>query len=506
MSNDTPKTIVVAGAAGFVGRALPDVFGDDYRLVGLTRGETRSGQTSSAGYEWRRCDLFSRKQTLEAVRGADLAVYMVHSMRPSAALTQGHFRDMDLICADNFARAVRRHGVEHIAYVSGIIPEPDQHETDHLDEHLASRLEVEETLGTYGASVTTLRAGIVIGPGGDLTEIIFRLVERLPVMWLPKWSQNLVSPIARTDLAELVRFVLEHPEHAGRSWDVGGPDTVTYAQILELAAELLGRKRTFFDVPFVTPGLSTAWISGFTGMPMALVRPMIESLRHSKLPRDFQLQEAAGQAPISVRDAMTAAIERRQQPDGQPSDDDLGAELVRIDEPNEVRSVQRLPLPDGRHARWVANAYADWLPRFMRPFMHVTLRDDHLLDFSLRLLPWPILVLELDDRVSQPDRQLYWIRGGLLAGRQAGGRLEFREVLGGKWVLAAIHEFRPRLPWPIYVITQAKIHLFVMHAFARYLAKVSQREQNQRQLERDDTLQLTRDDSTDEPAPKDTRG
>jgi uncharacterized protein YbjT (DUF2867 family) len=497
MSNDTRKTVVVAGASGFVGRALPEVFGDEYRLVGLTRQIVSSERSAEPeGYDWRRCDLFSRRQTIDAMTGANLAIYLVHSMRPSAALTQGHFRDMDLICADNFARAAARHGIEQIAYVSGILPTVDDLGADQLDEHLASRLEVEETLGNYGASVTTLRAGIVIGPGGDLTEIIFRLVERLPVMWLPEWSQSLVSPIARSDLAELVRFVLEHPEHAGQSWDVGGPDTVTYAEILELAAELLGRKRQLFDVPVVTPALSSAWISLFTGMPTAMVRPMVESLRHSTLPRDFELQQAAGQTPISLRDAMQAAIEQRSRAGKHAgADGNLGTELVRIDEPNEVRSVQRLPLPAGHHARWVAETYADWLPRFMRPFIKVTLREDHLLDFSIRLIPWPILELELDDKVSQPDRQLYWIRGGLLAGRQAGGRLEFREVLGGRWVLAAIHDFRPRLPWPLYVISQAKIHLFVMHAFARYLGRLSSRQQR---IEHDPPPRLPASDTSED--------
>jgi nucleoside-diphosphate-sugar epimerase len=554
MSNTALKTIAVAGASGFVGRALPDVFVDDYRLVGLTRGQSRSDHTSGndyarSNYEWRVCDLFSRKQTIDALAGADLAVYMVHSMRSSAALTQGDFRDMDLICADNFARAARHHGVEQIVYVSGMIPDesserdlaeidpsqlnPSKLNPSQLNKHLASRLEVEKTLGSYGASVTTLRTGIVIGPHGDLTEMILRLVERLPVMWLPRWTQNRVSPITRSDLADLVRFVLEHPQYAGQSWDVGGPesDTVTYADILELAAELLGKKRTFFALPWATPGLSSWWISLFTGKPDAMVRPMVESLCHSVVPRDFRLQEAAGQTPVSLRDAMQAAIEQRQAtPAGQRArqltnqqagpDDNTGSELVRIDEPNEVRSVQRLPLPASRSARWVANTYADWLPRWMRPFVHVELHDDHLLDFSLRPLPWPILELELDDQVSQPDRQLYWIRGGLLAGKQTGNqlgaRLEFREVLGGEWVLAAIHDFRPRLPWPIYVITQAKIHLFVMHAFARYLGRLASEEHrsedhrseehlsdqdrsDQRRLEHEDTPSLPATNDSESP-------
>ena len=342
MEHSTPKTVVVAGASGFVGRALPDALGDDYRLVGLTR-RTESQALPAAGYEWRVCDLFSRQQTIDALEGADLAVYLVHSMRPSATLTQGDFRDMDLICADNFARAASRHHVEHIVYVSGIIPERD--EGTELDEHLASRLEVERTLSNYGVEVTTLRAAMVVGPGGDLTEMVLRLVERLPVMVLPGWTEEPARPIARDDLVELVRFVLEHPDWQGESFDVAGPEAVSYAQMLEMAAELMGLRRTFFRVPFLTPRLSSAWIAHFTDKPRSMVRPMVESLKHNALPHDTRLQEAAGQTPLAFRDSLAETIERR----GEPaqalvgSDDATGGELISLDEPNEARSVQRIP-------------------------------------------------------------------------------------------------------------------------------------------------------------------
>lgn len=484
ISNPTAaKTIVVAGASGFIGRALPDVFDGDYRLVGLSRkvvGEAqRNDMLDARKYVWRHCDLFSRQQTAAALGGADLAVYLVHSMRPSSALTQGHFSDMDLICADNFARAARRHGVEHIVYISGHLPDPEALGNQPINQHLATRLEVEQTLESYGATVTTLRAGIVLGPGGDLSELIFRLVERLPVMWLPKWAERPVSPIAREDLAALVRFVLEHPECAGESWDVGGAETLTWAALLARAAEQMGRRRRFLRAPVVMPVLSTAWITMITGLPGAMIRPMVESLRQGEAPRDFELQRAAGQTPISLDAAMRAALANRHKKTGpNPAANDVkDTALVPSDAPREVRSVQRLPMPAGKDARWIATAYAEWLPRFLRPFIKVRLGEGRWLDFLIRPLPWPILSMELATDVSKPDRQLYWIRGGLLAGDQRGeridGRLEFREVLGGKWALAAIHNFRPRLPWPIYMLTQAKMHLFVMNAFARYLGRLS---------------------------------
>ncbi|AWV91246.1 NAD-dependent epimerase/dehydratase family protein [Bradymonas sediminis] len=484
ISNPTePKTIVVAGASGFIGRALPDAFDGNYRLVGLSRQVLEEGKQNEAldarDYTWRRCDLFSRQQSAAALGGADLAVYLVHSMRPSSALTQGHFSDMDLICADNFARAARRHGVEHIVYISGQLPDPEALGNQPINQHLATRLEVEQTLASYGAAVTTLRAGIVLGPGGDLSELIFRLVERLPVMLLPKWAEQSVSPIARADLVALVRFVLEHPEYAGESWDVGGAETLTWAALLARAAEQMGRNRSFYRAPVMMPVLSTAWITMVTGLPGAMIRPMVESLRQGEVPRDFELQRAAGQTPISLDAAMRASLASRRKRTGSnaAANDVNETSLVPSDAPREVRSVQRLPMPAGKDARWIATTYAEWLPRFLRPFIDVRLREGRWLDFLIRPLPWPILSMELATDISKPDRQLYWIRGGMLAGDQRGeridGRLEFREALGGKWALAAIHNFRPRLPWPIYMLTQAKMHLFVMNAFARYLGRLS---------------------------------
>ena len=474
------QTIAVAGASGFLGRALSETLGSDYELIGLTRDLARSRELDQ-GYQWRKADLFSRKQTLDGLEGADLAIYLAHSGRPSASLTQGDVRDMELICADNFARAARRQGVNEIVHISGIVP--DEGEPGH---HLSTRLEVEETLGVYGAQVTTLRVGMVIGPGGDLTEMLFRLVEKLPVMVLPRWTQNEIRPISRSDLMELVQYVLQNPVSRGRSWVVGGPDPVTFEMLLQMSAELMELRRRIYTVSVTTPRLSSAWISMFTGLPRTMVRPVVEMLRHPTLRGGKTLQEHAGQTPTALRSALAHALDHRELPDAKTArNTDSSREMIPIKTRREVRSVQRLPVPPGRRARWIAETYARWLPRFMAPFMRVEFREERYLDFYARLLPWPILSLELDREVSQPDRQLYWIQGGLLAGTQDRGRLEFRDVLAGQWSLAAIHRFRPRLPWFIYILTQAQVHLFVMKAFGRYLGR-----ERQRCLESDDRKSL----------------
>lgn len=467
------KRIVIAGASGFIGQALADAIGDEYDLVGLTRQPSRLEDNHDDTYDWILCDLFSRKQTREALEGADYAIYLVHSMTPSAALTQGDFRDMDLICADNFARACRAHDVEQVLYISAIVPEDDA-----LSSHLESRVEVERTLGAYGTPVTTLRAGLIVGPGGSSTMMVIRLVERLPWMLCPRWTETVSQPIALADVIELIEYVLGNPDTYDEHFDIGGPEKLSYQDILEQTAELLDRDPRMFSVPFLSPALSVLWITLFSGISTSIVRTLVESMSHDMITDDRRLQDAANQEATPFREAMAEAVRayknRGKNLPARTRDQATGARLIEYEPTNKVRSVQRLPLPPGKDATWVAREYARWLPRALRPFLRVAVDDHGSMKFFVSVLPWwPLLELDYAEAVSQTDRQLYWIAGGMLAKQQDYARLEFREVLGGRYVLAAIHEFEPRLPWWIYKVTQAIVHLIVMWAYGRHLARVS---------------------------------
>ncbi len=469
MIKQKKEQIVVAGATGFIGQGIGKRLAADYNLVGLTRNPALAAKRyGTETYRWRQCDLFSKEQVMAAMEGADRGIYLVHSMIPSARLTQGNFRDMDLICADNFARAARRYEFKQIIHFTGIIPKAGK-----LSEFLTSRLEVENELQAYETPVTTLRAGMVIGAGGSSTEMIVNLARRLPWMGLPRWVDSLVAPIALSDVVELMEFGIANPEYAGDSYDIGGSEVMTFRDLLEMAGQILGRKSPMISLPATAPRLSTAWVGFFSGQPRSVVRPLVESLRHDLLPEDLKFQQAAGHEPKWIRQALEEAIEAcRSKGHSERKRQEKSTSMVTTDAAKEVRSVQRLPLPGGRSARWVAAEYARWLPRFMGPFIKVERRDDDSLRFYLRPLPWPMLILELDEDIRQEDLQLFWIRGGMLAARQDEGRLEFREVLGGKKVLAAIHDFRPRLPWFIYRVTQAKIHSMVMGALGQHLQSV----------------------------------
>jgi uncharacterized protein YbjT (DUF2867 family) len=453
------STVVIAGARGFVGQRLIDRLRGHAKIIGLSR---RASQED--GVDWRECDLFSRADTLEALKGADYAVYLVHSMLPSARLTQGDFEDFDLICADNFARAAKENGIKHIVYLGGILPDGEG-----VSRHLGSRHEVETALGAYGTPVTSLRAGMIVGPNGSSTAIVVRLVQKLPVMLCPSWTREKTQPIALGDILSLIEFTLGNDSLYDQIFDVGGPDIMTYKMMMERTAGLLKLKRTFFDFPAVAPAISSGWVSLFTRAPMELVRPLIESLEHSMLAHDNDLIARSGLALTPFDESMGEAIEFEVSRQIEPvAFDKRGASRQ---EDKVVRSVQRLPLPVGRNAAWIADEYMRWLPDFMAPIMRVEVADD-VTRFFVSGLAKPLLELKLAE-VSATDRQLFWIVGGLLAHANPKARLEFREVLGGQAVIAAIHDFEPRLPWYIYRNTQALAHLFVMHGFAEHLRKAA---------------------------------
>jgi nucleoside-diphosphate-sugar epimerase len=454
------STVAIAGVSGFVGRALADAIAEDHRVIGLGRGN-RAPTESVA--ELRACDLFSLKDAEAGLAGVDYAVYLVHSMMPSATLTQGSFEDYDLVAADNFARAAAKQGVKQIVYLGGLVPEVEHGRP--LSRHLASRLEVERALAAYGTPVTALRAGMVVGPSGSSFLMLRRLVERLPVMLTPSWTSTRTQPIDLADVVALLRWCIGRKEVFGQTFDVGGPEVLTYRDMIARLAAKLGKHPRLVSVPFFTPGLSRLWVSLVTGAPKSLVQPLVQSLAHEMVAHDRRLQEQAEIPGRSFDESLerALAVDSRGEPTAY-----RGA--ARLSHTKDVRSVQRLPLPEGRSAEWVAEEYMRWLPRILPLVLRVTVSPDRVCRF--RLFGVTLLMLAYSAERSSEDRALFYIRGGVLADvRGDRGRFEFRSVPGAQVVIAAIHDFVPRLPWPIYSLTQARVHLWVMHAFGRHLAR-----------------------------------
>jgi uncharacterized protein YbjT (DUF2867 family) len=434
MSNDSAlPTVVIGGGSGFVGQALAAQLSRRFRVIGLSRSEKKPDAHVS---EWRKADLFNLREAEEGLHGAKYAVYLVHSMLPSARLTQGTFEDLDLICADNFARAAKRAGVEQIVFLGGLLPERRD-----LSPHLASRLEVEETLGRYGVPVHCAprrardrRWRLVVRDAHG------RLVRRLPVMIVPKWTLTKTQPVGVDDVVALLSFVVGHEPSFGETYDVGARERIDYRTLMAMCTELLGLSRPMVSVPLFTPGLSRLWVSLVTGAPKALVAPLVESLRHEMLARDHRIFELAGREPTPLREAMSRALaEESGTPRAYSAPTKKGETR-----PSLVRSVQTHEAPRSprrhlgrRRVRKVAPARA---PR-PRPRRGGQGRD---VTFFLVLFRIPLLVLTYAPERSTPDRQLFFVTGGALSRADYPGRFELRQVLDGRTLLTAIHDFARR--------------------------------------------------------------
>ena len=451
-------TVAVAGASGFVGSHLLPRLATEFSVVGLAR----RSQPSARGVEWRACDLFSARSTLDALRGVDVAIYLVHSMMPSSRLFQGDFHDTDLLLADNFARACATQGVKQIVYLGGLIPR-----TGFVSKHLESREEVEGVLQASGIPVTCLRAGMVVGPGGSSFEILRSLVSRLPWMILPKWTQSLGQAIFIDDIVNVLKAAVLNPEMMGQTFDAVNGETLTYEMLLRQTANALGKRRWMRSVPISSTSFSKRWVQLFSGASFELVSPLIDSLQ-CDLP---QVSPAPAIAPLirfpTFASMLTETL--RRSPAAAPT------RPVAARKPKNVRSIQRLPALPQVDSRLITSEYMAWLPRFFRSVIRVnspvhTLR----VSFSVIALPWPLLILEHIDQGPGGDRDKLHIVGGFLTKTTTTGWLEFRQIANRRYTIAAIHEFVPALPWLVYILTQAPLHAWVMYHFGLHLGRVAQ--------------------------------
>ncbi len=452
-------TIAITGAAGFVGNALRNALIGHYPLICLSRSVRKPEKEGQE--EWRSCDLFSLLDAEKGLRGADTAFYLVHSMLPSAQLTQGRFEDFDLIAADNFARAAKKEGVKHIIYLGGLLP---THRP--LSRHLASRLEVEQTLSSYGTPVTTLRAGLIVGSEGSSFQMLLRLVERLPAMVCPKWTESLTEPISLSDTVALLRYCVGKTELHGKIFDIGGGEVLSYREMILATAKVVGVTRPLFRFPLFTPGLSRLWVTLVTGAPRALVSPLIQSLRYDMVAENKELQKLAGVPGQSFSESLREAIGAR----GSLAKPRAYQKAERSRDPD-ARSIQRLYRPKGRSAQWLSEEYLRWLPSFFPLMLKTEVSAEGECKIRLRGLRITLLLLQFAKDRSSSDRALFYVRGGALARTTGRGRLEFREIVEKGTFLAAVHEFHPRLPWYVYKWTQAILHVWVMRAFGYHLRR-----------------------------------
>jgi len=296
---DRNSLILLTGATGYVGGRLRPLLEDRcVRVRCLTRRpQSLEGDVAQAT-EVVRGDLLDRASLDQALRGVDTAYYFVHSMG-----NQSDFEEEDRTAARNFADAAKATGVRRIIYLGGL-GESDQR----LSKHLRSRQETGEVLRTSGAEVIEFRASIIIGSGSLSFELIRALVERLPVMICPKWVRVLAQPVAIEDVLAYLLQALDLPDGPSRIFEIGGPDQVSYGDIMQEYAEQRGLTRLMISAPVLTPRLSSLWLGLITPVYARTGRKLVESLRNPTLVRDHAADTVFTVEPRGLSEAIARAL------------------------------------------------------------------------------------------------------------------------------------------------------------------------------------------------------
>lgn len=301
---DTPAPrVLLTGATGFIGgRLLPALDAAGFAVRCLVRpGEKLAVRRPLAREpEVVTADLLDAASLPAALAGMDAAYYLVHSMGGRTIGEIAAFAERDRRAATNFLAAAEGAGLARIVYLGGLGETGDR-----LSHHLASRLEVARILqsGTRVAT-TALRAAVIIGAGGASFELLRHLVERLPVMTVPRWVDTRCQPIAVDDVVGYLVGCLRTPATAGLSLDIGGPEITTYRGMMLTYARVRGLRRLIVSVPLLTPRLSAYWVNLVTPVPAGIVYPLVEGLRNEVICRDNRIRELV---PIALT-PMEAAI------------------------------------------------------------------------------------------------------------------------------------------------------------------------------------------------------
>jgi uncharacterized protein YbjT (DUF2867 family) len=287
--------VLVTGATGFVGgRLVPALCDRGHEVVALVRdAETYDAAEDVEVVEG---DLLEPPVSFPEV---DAAYYLVHSMRAG-----GDFAARDRLAARTFVDAADAAGVERVVYLGGLGDDGDA-----LSTHLRSRREVEHVLAGGEAALTTLRAAIIVGEGSLSFELIEQLAARLPIMVTPSWVRTACQPIYVDDVVAYLTGVLEAPETAGETYEIGGPDVLTYETMLERTAEALGRRPlVVLPVPVLSPRLSARWLWLLTDVPLSVARPLVDGLRNPVVVTDRRIEDHVAVDLTSYDEAVRLAL------------------------------------------------------------------------------------------------------------------------------------------------------------------------------------------------------
>jgi uncharacterized protein YbjT (DUF2867 family) len=297
--------ILLTGVTGYIAqRLLPVLLENGHEVVCCARDKNRfKYKYPTDKVSMIEAD-FLRRDGLQAIpEDIDVAYYLIHSMSTS----NGDFEQMEMACAINFKQRIEETSAKQVIYLSGIVNESE------LSKHLSSRRNVEMILSNAKYALTTLRAGIIVGSGSASFEIIRDLVEKLPVMITPKWLKTKCQPIAIRNVLEFLSSVIGNEETYNKSYDIGGPDILTYKEMLLNFAKIRGLKRRIFVVPVMTPKVSSYWLYFVTATSFPLAQNLVNSMKTEVVCKPNNLAQILGITLIDYNKAIQLAFGKIEQ-------------------------------------------------------------------------------------------------------------------------------------------------------------------------------------------------
>ncbi len=346
--------LLLTGANGYIGlRLLPALLDAGHRVTAIVRDRRRFPESDFAAAGERLQVIegdFLKPESLPAFPAdLDAAYYLLHSMGSA-----GDFATSEEATAKSFTAALKGTACQRIIYLGGLVDESRR-----LSPHLKSRLHVENVLREIGIPLTVLRASIIVGSGSASFEIVRDLAEKLPVMVCPRWVNTLCQPIAIRNVIDYLTGVLDRPETAGRTFDIGGPDVLRYRDLLEGYAAVRGLKRWFVPVPFLSPKLSSWWLYLMTSTSFPLARTLVNSMKNETVCQGQAIRDYLAPPLLSYREAVDKALARIAQ-NRVPSSwfDALNAgsldprfvDAIKVPEHGVLSDEQRVPLVATRDA------------------------------------------------------------------------------------------------------------------------------------------------------------
>lgn len=290
--------VLVFGASGYIGSNLVERLQSSPQPV---RASARNREVLE-GRGWQNVEVVEadalKPETLDAaLSGVDVAYYLVHSMAAGR-----DFARLDRDAAENFSRAASRADVRRIIYLGGLLPsQPDS-------VHLRSRKETGDVLRRGAVPVTEIRAGMIVGPGSAAFEVIRDLVNHLPLMLTPRWVYTRSSPIALENLLDYLLRVPYLEQTAGRCYDVGGPEILTYEQIMRQYGDVVGKRPIIIPVPVLSPRLSSYWLRLVTTVPTNIARALIEGLKQDVIADDAPIRELLPLKLLSFKESVRSTL------------------------------------------------------------------------------------------------------------------------------------------------------------------------------------------------------